>query len=151
MVSVLFVCTGNICRSPTAEALFRDRVKKKGINAAYDSAGTFGYHVGEPPDRRAIDIARNNGVDMSDLVARKINDNDFNEFDYVIAMDKGHERTMKTMIPEVHHSKIRLFLDFHDKYKGMDIPDPYYGDLDGFKKTYDLIEEGVDALISEIL
>lgn len=151
MVSVLFVCTGNICRSPTAEAVFRARIRKKGVSASYDSAGTFGYHIGEPPDHRAIQAARDHGIDMSDIVARKINDNDFESFDYIIAMDKGHERTMRRMIPETYHSKIKLFLDFHDQYKGMDIPDPYYGDREGFQKTYDLIEEGVDALITEIL
>tara|TARA_R110002095_G_scaffold67032_4_gene56996 strand:+ start:3761 stop:4216 length:456 start_codon:yes stop_codon:yes gene_type:complete len=150
MVSVLFVCTGNICRSPTAEALFRDRVKAKGIDALYDSAGTFGYHIGEPPDHRAIEAARAHGIEMSDLKGRKISNDDFDKFDYLIAMDKGHERTMRRMIDEKYHEKIKLFLDYHDKYRGMDIPDPYYGDREGFKKTFSLIEEGVDSLVDKL-
>lgn len=150
MVSVLFVCTGNICRSPTAEAIFRDRVIKQGLDATYDSAGTFGYHIGSSPDHRAIDVANDHGIDMSDLRARKITEEDFEAFDVIVALDKGHERTMRRMVSEKYHDKIKLFLDYHDDYNGVDVSDPYYGDMAAFKKVYDMIEQGVDAMIAKM-
>ncbi|MGN7439104.1 MAG: low molecular weight protein-tyrosine-phosphatase [Alcanivorax sp.] len=150
MVSVLFVCTGNICRSPTAEAVFRDRVNAQGLDATYDSAGTFGYHIGSTPDIRAIEMAAEHGIEMSDLRARKITEEDFDKFDLIIALDKGHERTMRRMIDEKYHDKIKLFLDYHDGYNGVDVSDPYYGDKAAFKKAYDMIEQGVDAMIEKV-
>lgn len=150
MISVLFVCTGNICRSPTAEAIFKDRVRTLKLSATCDSAGTFGYHVGDPPDYRSIEAAQNHNIDITDIRGRKLTNDDFDKFDYLIAMDKGHERTMRRMVDEQYHDKIKLLLDYHDQYQGMNIPDPYYGEVDGFEKTFNIIEEGVNAFIDKV-
>ena len=151
MASILFVCTGNICRSPTAEGLFRHRVNELGLNATYDSAGTHGYHVGEAPDYRSIEMAESKGVNMDGLSARKLILGDFDSFDFLIAMDKGHERIMREFSPIMEHQeRVKLLLDYHEDYQGMDVPDPYYGDMRGFEHTYNLIEKGIDAMIKEI-
>lgn len=150
MISVLFVCTGNICRSPTAEGIFKDRARAQKLSVRCDSAGTFGYHIGDPPDYRSIAAAQNHNIDITDIRGRKLADEDFDKFDYLIAMDKGHERTMRRMVDEKYHDKIKLLLDYHDRYQGMNIPDPYYGEVDGFEKTFNTIEEGIDAFIAKV-
>ncbi len=148
MKSVLFVCTGNICRSPTAEAIFRDRVLNNGLEATYDSVGVQGYHVDEAPDHRSIVVAESHGIPMGDLAARKLDIGDFDRFDLLIAMDRGHQSSMLAMGKnDGHRSKVKLLLDYHKDYCGMDVPDPYYGDMLGFEQTYKLIEKGIDALI----
>lgn len=151
MPSFLFVCTGNICRSPTAEAVFRDRVAILGVDVHYDSAGTHGYHIGESPDFRSIEVAQGHKIDMGGLLSRKLEQSDFDRFDYLIAMDKGHEQDMLGLcLCDGHRQKVRLLLDYHSDYRGMDVPDPYYGDLKGFEHSYALIEQGVDALIEAV-
>ena len=150
MKSILFVCTGNICRSPTAEAVFRDRVLDKGFKVVHDSVGTHGYHVGEAPDHRSIEMAQSHGISMDDLVARKLDMKDFDRFDLLIAMDKGHKSAMiKLCRNEDYRSKVKLLLDYHENHIGVDVPDPYYGGVADFERTYKLIEKGIDALIAE--
>ncbi|MGH1455232.1 MAG: low molecular weight protein-tyrosine-phosphatase [Alphaproteobacteria bacterium] len=147
VTSVLFVCTGNICRSPTAEGVFRARVQERCLDFSYDSCGTHGYHVGEGADERSVAAALKYGVDMSDLRARQLHTSDFEVFDYLIAMDKGHERIMRGMCPPEYLGKIKILLNYTDDFYGMDVPDPYYGSLKGFDEVYVIIEAGVNRMI----
>jgi len=148
---VLFVCLGNICRSPTAEAVFRAKVMQQGLTdkVAFDSCGTAGYHVGEAPDRRATDAAQKRGYPMSDLRARQLHDEDFEFFDYILAMDRSNYTHMKQRAPAHLHAKIELFL----KYSSSDereVPDPYYGGPEGFNHVLDLVEDACDGLLQRI-
>ncbi len=149
-MKILFVCTGNICRSPTADAVLRARAAALGLDWTIDSAGTHGYHVGDPPDSRSIRMAAYKGVDMRDLRARKVSPEDFGVFDLILAMDSGHFDLLERQCPPEHKGKIRLFLaesGLSDE-AGFDVPDPYYGGLEGFESVYSLIERGVDALMA---
>ena len=154
-VKILFVCTGNICRSPTAEAVFKDLVHKQGLddNIFVDSAGVSAYHAGEAPDPRAVSFARNQGINMSGITARKFDKNDFKDFDIILAMDHTHQHTMYGMRPkgeEYQKAKLYMFLDFAEDIENKDIPDPYYGGLEGFKKVFNLIEVGSEHLLKHI-
>lgn len=143
--AVLFVCTGNICRSPTAHAVFRERVRAAGMEGLFhiDSAGTHDYHSGEPPDPRSVKTARASGIDMGDLRARQLRPSDFNAFDLILAMDNGHLRAMQKLAPEGSRVKVRLFMDG-------DVPDPYYGGAQGFGAVLRMAEEGSAALLSSL-
>lgn len=146
---LLFVCTGNICRSPTADGVMRDMLAKAGRgDVRVDSAGTHGYHVGEKPDERAIATARRHGVAMDFLRARKFAHQDFADFDMLIAMDRGHLQAMRALCPPEFFGKLHLFLDFVPGYEGQDVPDPYYGDQSDFDEVYTLVEQGCSALVS---
>lgn len=147
-VNVLFVCTGNICRSPTAEGVFRHRAAAAGLAVRTDSAGTHGYHVGEPPDGRTIACAQRHGVDLSAQRARKFNAADFGAFDLIIAMDRSHLRAIQAMDPG-GAAEIALFMRYAGA-DGVDVPDPYYGGDDGFERVYRMIETGVDGLIASL-
>jgi len=152
MVKVLFVCLGNICRSPTAEGVFRKLVEKEGLleQIEIDSAGTHAYHVGEPPDSRAQETAARRGVDLSQLRGRKATTRDLEEFDYVLAMDSENYHNL-TAIAEPHHlSRIRLFLDYAPDLGTREVPDPYYGGPDGFDRVLDMIEEAALGLLNAI-
>ncbi len=155
-IHVLFVCTGNICRSPTAHALFRAMVKQAGLDGIIhtDSAGTHGYHVGELPDPRAIDTALGHGIDMSDLRARKFTQTDFSRFDYIFAMDRGHYNLLLQSHTKVRNSgQLTLFLDFPNAPNldgGSDMPDPYYGTVVDFEKVFKLVEQGCGRILREI-
>ncbi len=145
-MKVLFVCTGNICRSPTAAGVFAHYVKQAGLAQAVSvaSAGTHDYHVGNPPDARAQDHALRRGYDLSALRARQVRRRDFAEFDLVIAMDRGHLELLEANCPEEHHGKLRMLI------KGHDVPDPYYGGPEGFDRVLDLVEGACLALLDEV-
>ena len=149
-IAVLFVCTGNICRSPTAEAVFRHMVIKAGLEERFliDSAGTHGYHIGDPPDPRTIATALSRGVDMHDLRARKATAVDFMRFHYILSMDLGHHVLMDRLRPDDFKGGLGLFLGF-PKFGalGRDVPDPYYGTQTGFDHVYEMIERGCHRLL----
>ena len=152
MYGVLFVCTGNICRSPTAEGVFRHVVEEAGHseNFLIDSAGTHGYHIGTPPDSRAISTAMARGVDISDLRGRRLHNDDFEKFDLILAMDSGHYSIMDRMQPQSSRAEISMFLDFSPGTQMADVPDPYYGDIEDFEQMLDLITTGVDHLFADL-
>lgn len=152
MVKVLFVCTGNICRSPTAEGVFRDRIRQAGLvdRIGTDSAGTHSYHVGEAPDPRSQRAAKARGVDLSDLRARKVTAADFADFDYILAMDGGHLAQLRRMAPPDSRAMVALFLDYAPDAPKREVPDPYYGEGLHFTEVLDLCEAGAEGLLEAI-
>ncbi len=148
---VLFVCMGNICRSPTAEGVFRHFVAEAGLidRLTVDSAGTHAYHVGEPPDRRSQAAAERRGYSLERIRARRVRESDFDEFDLILAMDRDNLENLRAVSETVHHGKIRLFLDYTAGPED-EVPDPYYGGATGFERVLDLIEEASRRLIAEI-
>lgn len=152
MVKVLFVCMGNICRSPTAHGVFRALVEREGLPHAIgiDSAGTHAYHVGNPPDKRAQATARGRGIELSDLLARRVAPEDFDEFDYVLAMDQDNYMALCEICPDPHVDKIHMFMDFAPQMRTREVPDPYYGGPAGFDRVFDLVEAASEGLLEEI-
>jgi protein-tyrosine phosphatase len=150
--AVLFVCTGNICRSPTAEAVFRRLVSDAGLDGSIrvDSAGTHGYHVGEPPDERALRHALRRGYDLSALRARRVAQRDFEEFDLIIAMDRGHLRILQRLCPREKRHKLRLIMEFAPQQSADEVPDPYYGDADQFEQVLDMLEAAARGLLRTV-
>ena len=150
MVSVLFVCLGNICRSPTAEGIFRDLVEREGLSdkITIDSAGTHAYHVGEQPDRRAQAEAQRRGIDISGLRGRQARPQDFQTFDYVLAMDRSNHDNLMAICHLGREERLGMFLDFAPELGRRDVPDPYYDG--GFNKVYDMIEQAAQGLLSDI-
>ena len=150
--SILFVCMGNICRSPTAEGIFRHMLAEKNIsdNFELDSAGTHAYHIGAAPDLRAQATAAARGIDLSDLKGRKVELSDFDEFDFVLAMDKDNYSILKEMCPPDKCQKLNLFLDFAKDLDIEEVPDPYYGGTGGFEKVFDMLEQASFGLIEHI-
>ena len=147
-MKILFVCTGNICRSPTAEGVALKNFALAGIPAVIDSAGTSGYHVGEAPDPRAQRVAAQRGYDLSKLKGRKLAREDFLRFDLILAMDYEHMEIMQRLCPIALHSKLKLFLEFAPETGIDEVPDPYYGSEAGFAHVLDLCEAGVAGLIA---
>ncbi len=151
-VSVLFVCMGNICRSPTAEGVFRKVVEDAGLSEQIhiDSAGTHAYHTGEAPDHRAQSAALRRGIDMKGQRARRVVDADFARFDLILAMDRLNLETLRDRAAEDSLARIRLFLEYSDSSHGADVPDPYYGGTAGFERVLDLVEEAAAGLLRDI-
>jgi len=151
-VKVLFVCMGNICRSPTAEGVFRHLVKQEQLEnfIETDSAGTHAYHVGEPPDRRAQLTATNRGIDISDLKARRVHEKDYEEFDYILAMDRDNLEILMAQTPKHLAERISLFLDFAEDHPESEVPDPYYGGPKGFERVFDMVNEAALGLLRDI-
>lgn len=150
MNSVLFVCLGNICRSPTAEAVFRARAAAAGLDVEIDSAGTGAWHVGAMPDERAQAAGLARGYDLTPIRARQVAADDYERFDLVLAMDHDNLATLKSRAPGDRHERIRLFLEFAPEIGLNAVPDPYYGGDDGFEEVLDLIEVASDGLISHL-
>jgi protein-tyrosine phosphatase len=152
MTRVLFVCMGNICRSPTAEAVVRELARREaqGLPLEFDSAGTHGYHAGDPPDERSIQAARRRGIDMSGLRARQVEAVDFERFDLVLAMDESVYGRLAGIAPEGRSGRLRLFLEFAPELGLRDVPDPYYGGPAGFEEVLDLVEAGARGLIAAL-
>ncbi len=150
MTSVLFVCLGNICRSPTAEAVFRSRAGAAGLNLEIDSAGTGAWHVGAMPDERAQAAGKLRGYDLTPIRARQVSAGDYERFDLVLAMDHDNLSTLQSRAPKVAQDRIRLFLEFAPELGLNAVPDPYYGGDDGFEEVLDLIEAASDGLIAHL-
>ena len=149
MFQVLIVCTGNICRSPTAEGVLRAAIERRGLSdrVLVASAGTHDYHVGDAPDPRSVKHAKRRGYDLSALRASQVAREDFDRFDYILAMDRGHLRILRSLAPANARAKLGLFLEPSDRWKGEDVPDPYYGGPEGFEEVLDMVEEAAERWI----
>lgn len=149
---ILLICMGNICRSPTAEGVFRAiaRAEAPDLALEIDSAGTHDYHVGEPPDRRAIAHARRRGIDLTPLRARQLEAADFERFDLILAMDDRNVADALDVAPAARRERLRLFLDFAPDAGTREVPDPYYGGPDGFERVLDLVEQASRGLLAEL-
>ncbi|MFZ5556809.1 MAG: low molecular weight protein-tyrosine-phosphatase [Pseudomonadota bacterium] len=149
---VLLVCMGNICRSPMAEGVVRHRMAAAELDGRVelDSAGTHGYHVGEPPDPRARQAAARRGYDISGLRGRRVADEDFARFDLILAMDGDNLELLQQRCPPDAGSKLRLFTEFSARWQGQPVPDPYYGGADGFERVLDMIEDAATGLVAHV-
>ena len=152
-MKVLFVCTGNICRSPTAEGVFRKIASEIGLSGQLeiDSAGTHGFHVGRPTDARSVEHAARRGVDLSACRAREVVPGDFEHFDHVIAMDDSNVQHLKAFCPDHLLGKIELLLTYAGPGKEREVPDPYQGKAKDFERVLDLIEQGCQGLADHLL
>jgi protein-tyrosine phosphatase len=150
---ILFVCMGNICRSPTAEGVFRRLVEQRtpDLGLEIDSAGTHDYHVGEPPDERAVAAAARRGIDLRRLRARQVEESDFERFDLIVAMDRLNREILLARSPAGSQGRIRLFMEFAGRSDIEEVPDPYYGGPLGFEQVLDLAEEAAAGLLDEVL
>ena len=151
MTRVLFVCMGNICRSPTAHGIFREQVRDAGLEAEImiDSAGTHAYHIGEPPDPRSIETAHRYGIDISDLRARQVSTADFASFDYIFAMDRDNLERLLAQCPKNDQHKLRLMRALAGEE--LDVPDPYYGGDSGFDDVFQMLTAASSALLASLL
>jgi protein-tyrosine phosphatase len=152
MISVLFVCLGNICRSPAAEAVFAHLIAEAGLTDQFDidSAGTGAWHVGEPADARMKAAARRRGITVTSI-ARRVQADDFARFDHIFAMDADNFAVLRRLAPPDHRYKIRLFRDLDPDGPGEDVPDPYYGGADGFDEVLDIVTRAGQALVVELV
>jgi protein-tyrosine phosphatase len=151
-VKVLFVCMGNICRSPTAQGVFEHLVQSQGLagRILVDSAGTHAYHVGNPPDRRSQAAAQDRGLDLSGQRARKIEVLDFERFDYILAMDRSNLQDLQQLIESPQHERLHLFMQFATRWNTDEVPDPYYGGNSGFERVLDMVEDAAEGLLEHI-
>lgn len=153
MSRVLFVCMGNICRSPIAEGIVRERLRVEGLTGqiATDSAGTHNYHLGKAPDRRAQALMAEQGIDISDLRARQVDGFDFEFFDIVLAMDEGNYEWLRAEAPSAQRAKIRPMLSYAESAQQVDwVPDPYFGGDSGFRRVYELIDNAANGLMDHL-
>ena len=152
MVRGLFVCLGNICRSPTAEGAFRKLVQEQGLakHVEIDSAGTHAYHIGAPPDARAQQAARQRGIDLSGLRGRQATARDIEQFDYVLAMDRENHENLLAICPAGLEHKVQLFMEFAPTRSEKEVPDPYFGGPAGFDRVLDMIEDAAAGLLDDI-
>lgn len=152
VVRVLFVCLGNICRSPTAEGVFRKLVREHQLEHHFeiDSAGTHAYHVDEAPDERAQAACARRGIDISELRGRRAIASDIEKFDYVLAMDRENYQNLQQICPRGFESRIRLFMEFAPDRAEKEVPDPYFGGAGGFDRVLDMIEDAAEGLLAEI-
>lgn len=143
---------GNICRSPTAETVFRHYVEQAGLGESIliDSAGTHDYHIGEPPDKRTLHAAQQRGYDMSALRGRQVQSADFERFDYVLAMDKANLAILQYLTPRGCKTQAQLFLDYARHHRESEVPDPYYGGAQGFEHVLDMVEDAAQELLQHI-
>ena len=150
---ILFVCMGNICRSPTAEGVFRRLASQRApdLTLEIDSAGTHDYHIGEPPDRRAVSAALRRSIDLSGLRARRVHEEDFERFDLILAMDEENLRELRQRAMPRQHERIRLMMEYAPQAGRTAVPDPYYGGAQGFEEVLDLLEEAAEGLLQELL
>lgn len=152
MIKVLFVCMGNICRSPSAEGVFHKLLTEEKLHDQFsiDSAGTHAYHINEAPDLRSQKAAKERGIDLSQLRARKVVMGDFEDYDFLLAMDEDNLAIMREACPEEHQHKLKLFLDYAPHVKTREVPDPYYGGTYGFENVLDLIEEASSGFLAHL-
>ncbi|MDX2426669.1 MAG: low molecular weight protein-tyrosine-phosphatase [Cycloclasticus sp.] len=152
MIKVLFICMGNICRSPTAHGVFRQMLIDKKLTdlIEVDSAGTHAYHVGKSPDGRSVQSALSRGIDFRDLTARQLDDFDFEEFDHLLVADSDNFHLTQQACPKEHRHKIKYMLDFASGSAFKEVPDPYYGEGNGFERVLDLIEDACEGLLDEL-
>ena len=150
---VLFVCLGNICRSPSAEGVFRHVFQSRAphLPVEMDSAGTHDYHVGSPPDRRAIEAALRRGIDLASLRARKVSAHDFEYYDLILAMDEENYSELRRLAPPARRERIHLVMEYAPSAASRAVPDPYYGGAQGFEEVLDLLEEAAEGLLQELL
>lgn len=151
-IKVLFVCTGNICRSPTAEGVFRHFIKQRHLQDRFeiDSAGTHSYHVGEQPDLRSQKAALARGVDLSGQRARQVRYDDFDSFDYILVMDDDNYQALMRVCPKEYQYKIDYFLNHAPQLKRREVPDPYYGGQNGFDAVLDMIEQASEGFLTTL-
>ncbi|CCV10601.1 low molecular weight protein-tyrosine-phosphatase [Mesorhizobium sp. STM 4661] len=147
--SILFVCLGNICRSPLAEGVLRAVLAERGLDVLLDSAATSGWEVGSAPDPRSIAIAARHGIDISGQKARKVTVEDFHRFDLILGMDRSNVRDLRALAPAALRDRVHLFLEFADG-KARDVPDPYYDELDAFASVYRMIREASETLATRL-
>jgi protein-tyrosine phosphatase len=146
--SILFVCMGNICRSPSAEAVFRQ--KAKALALTVDSAGTVGSHAREKPDHRAQKVGIARGYSFENIKARKVTEKDFQQFDLILAMDERNVKDLMKVAPQGYEHKVQLFLEYADNFEDQEVPDPYYGGARGFQYVLDLVEDASDGLVKHL-
>lgn len=149
---ILFVCLGNICRSPLAHGVFEHQVAEAGLSDSFeaDSAGTAAWHIGRPPDARSVSVAARRGIDLTAQRARQVTQEDFARFDLILAMDHANLAALREIVPNEHSHKIELFLDSVPDGPQREVPDPYYGGDDGFEQVLDLVEDGSRTLLARL-
>lgn len=152
MINILFVCMGNICRSPSAEGFFASALQKSSYKGqvSIDSAGTHGYHVGHAPDSRAVATALNFGVDISHLRARKVCASDFEDYDLIIAMDRSNFTDLQQVRPAGSKAELKMMMQYHPEARPDEVPDPYYGGMDGFNFMCSLLDSATQGLLKDV-